>query len=369
MEPGWFDEGTEMDFEESKTSKSRKPNTIEEHKAIVRANAGYTAVDGELKEPEVKLEDHFVHISGGPDFGPARKVAFESRNNAADDSRILGPVTESNVICASSEGVGMNIKVEDGLHTSGTSDTEDTMSLGGSSNDNDAKQCKVELDNSDSISQVSTLKDESQNRFNFAGLSAFHQPRVPNGLNPWITNPRNYAQLIFKPTLVFFSGILMEPGLVKRVLRLNSQPAMLPATIKGFRRMQWGYHAVILPAQDNSIVQGFAYWINTAEEYILLDRYEGTHWRPVKCQISTGGKEIDGMCYQWGLQDKSDLIPGQVLSDWEAEKKRLSFIAQGREPEEAKRSAQRARLQEVERDFEAQAADLNCIVKKESRRI
>ena len=178
------------------------------------------------------------------------------------------------------------------------------------------------------------------------------EPWFPMAWKPAVTSSEVEVSP-FKPIMVFFSGILMDPELLQSVLGLFYKPTLIPATVKGFKRMQWKWHAVLLSSHEDSIVQGFAYQINTRKQYKQLDRYEGRHWRPVECEIiMEGNNPISGICFKWGLQDESELTPGPVLQDWEAEKSRLTYIARGRDPEEAKRTARRERLREVEKERE-----------------
>jgi gamma-glutamylcyclotransferase (GGCT)/AIG2-like uncharacterized protein YtfP len=115
----------------------------------------------------------------------------------------------------------------------------------------------------------------------------------------------------FKPVLAFFYGTLMDPQTLQKVLGLPHEPIMLAAMIAGYKRMQFGHNAVLLPTLDDNVVQGYVYEIQVEDHYKRLDHYEGRHWRPVKCDINIAGsvEGVAGRVFIWGLPDQSALAP------------------------------------------------------------
>ncbi|KAL8727275.1 MAG: hypothetical protein Q9166_006156 [cf. Caloplaca sp. 2 TL-2023] len=112
------------------------------------------------------------------------------------------------------------------------------------------------------------------------------------------------------PVWYFFYGTLGQADLIKLqdLLDLEYLPELRPATVEGGRVEMWGgkYRALV-DGPPESVVQGWAYEVETFEHEEALRCYETENYEVVRCVIIVGdGQRIGGLTFRFanpGLVD------------------------------------------------------------------
>ncbi|MCJ1331728.1 hypothetical protein MMC10_008420 [Thelotrema lepadinum] len=127
------------------------------------------------------------------------------------------------------------------------------------------------------------------------------KPR-PDPPSPWQPPP-------FRKKFFFFYGTLMSPTILGKVLNLEEQPTLQPASIVGYHYKLWGSYPALLDGPRNAKVEGAAYEIQSAEQVKLLQHYETDRYRKAGCRIwLANGLMINGFTFVWRSKDAADQL-------------------------------------------------------------
>lgn len=116
--------------------------------------------------------------------------------------------------------------------------------------------------------------------------------------------------------------------MLREILGLDHGPEFRPGYISGYERMLWGQYPALLPTtstsastnDENSIVEGVIYYVETVEYGEKLAAYETRNYQPQECWITyTDGREPleeSGWVFVF-VGDKRDLSEGSFdLEVW-----------------------------------------------------
>ncbi|RJE24001.1 AIG2-like family [Aspergillus sclerotialis] len=96
----------------------------------------------------------------------------------------------------------------------------------------------------------------------------------------------------------FFYDTLSDPGMLRDVLGLGTEPQLRPATIIGYECKLWGQYPALLDAPEK-IVHGAVYNVETEEHRERLASYETDNYRVHPCRIkyTDGNEPMEGFGY------------------------------------------------------------------------
>jgi gamma-glutamylcyclotransferase (GGCT)/AIG2-like uncharacterized protein YtfP len=114
----------------------------------------------------------------------------------------------------------------------------------------------------------------------------------------------------WRPTMMFFYGSLMDPGLLEDLLELKSPPKYHSAKISGFANKMWGPYPAITYDNSTSEIVGAAYMVEQEKQFNTLQMYESNHytWREVDIQFDDVSTVV-GRVFVWN-GDHNDLEDG-----------------------------------------------------------
>ncbi len=114
---------------------------------------------------------------------------------------------------------------------------------------------------------------------------------------PKTTEPRKYQPIMF-----FFYGTLKDPSTLAAVLNLQELPSLSPATIIGYEIKSCDELLVLVKSPRKS-VSGVAYSVQSTEQEMRLDEYEGKLYQAKACWINIGNDKVVGRTFvlneQW----------------------------------------------------------------------
>jgi hypothetical protein len=83
----------------------------------------------------------------------------------------------------------------------------------------------------------------------------------------------------------FFYGTLANPGILKGVLDLKTEPILRSAKIHSYELTNWGQYRALIDGKPNSVVTGSAYIVESAEHEHKLAYYETNAYTVTSCKI------------------------------------------------------------------------------------
>ncbi|KAI1799527.1 hypothetical protein F4811DRAFT_96243 [Daldinia bambusicola] len=102
----------------------------------------------------------------------------------------------------------------------------------------------------------------------------------------------SHPSLTFEPFYFFFYGSLQAKKTLMRACRLEDpNPALIPASITGWKVMMWGRYPSLIPAEGNE-VKGMCWKCEEPKHVALLRFYETDAYRMESCKITTDGGEV-----------------------------------------------------------------------------
>ncbi|PYI02744.1 hypothetical protein BO78DRAFT_400353 [Aspergillus sclerotiicarbonarius CBS 121057] len=103
------------------------------------------------------------------------------------------------------------------------------------------------------------------------------------------------------PVYYFFYGTLTNPTQLQRILDLPSTPTLRKASVHGYTIAKWGDYPALIPGEQDDVVAGSAYRVQSAEGARKLADYETKAYEVVDCWIyftdgnGEGGGEEEGI--------------------------------------------------------------------------
>ena len=83
----------------------------------------------------------------------------------------------------------------------------------------------------------------------------------------------------------FFYGSLQDPGLLADILGLESCPQLRPAYLKGFKCSLWGFYPALLNGNQDDVVKGTVYMVQSVNHAERLAHYEGPSYQAIPCEM------------------------------------------------------------------------------------
>ncbi|KAI1393786.1 uncharacterized protein F4822DRAFT_385848 [Hypoxylon trugodes] len=100
-----------------------------------------------------------------------------------------------------------------------------------------------------------------------------------------------HPSVTFEPFYFFFYGSLQVPSILKRVCRLDEEPELKPASIKGWKSMKWSCYPALVPKEDG-VVKGMCWKCEKGVQVHRLALYESDAYRMAECKITTDDGEV-----------------------------------------------------------------------------
>ncbi|BAE66366.1 hypothetical protein BDV35DRAFT_404315 [Aspergillus flavus] len=109
------------------------------------------------------------------------------------------------------------------------------------------------------------------------------------------------------PVWYFFYGTLTDPETLARKICLPVLPVLQQATVKGGKMKMWGgKYKALIDGPSSSVVNGWAYEVNSEEEEEQLRYYETDQYEVVRCEIHIvdSGDIVKGLTFRF-IDDRS----------------------------------------------------------------
>lgn len=89
------------------------------------------------------------------------------------------------------------------------------------------------------------------------------------------------------PIYYFFYGTLRAPATLKRILDLpeEEEPELRPAQITGYALGKWGEYPALVDGEQDQVVSGSAYLVQSEEQAQKLEDYETRTYNVIPCRI------------------------------------------------------------------------------------
>jgi hypothetical protein len=101
------------------------------------------------------------------------------------------------------------------------------------------------------------------------------------------------------PIPYFLYDTLADSNRLKEVLRLDKEPVLRIAIVRGGKVIMWrGERCALVDSCRTDVVMGEAYVVRSKEEEDVLRRYMVVHYEVVRCRITTG-EEVPGLTFRF----------------------------------------------------------------------